>query len=685
MSDTESITVTASWNDTDNQSAKWTFSEENGNHTTTTSDDNNAVDKSNDPTGNSSVTNVIENGNIITNDTIENSHIVTGDNNVSFVNINYTIQPKPFLSHFKTIPTKKILNNVSGSMNPGLNAILGPSGSGKTSLLDVLADRKAKKGLSGHVLINGKRQSHNFKCASAYVVQDDLLLGTLSVRENLAFSAALRLPMTLRRKERSDKVESVISELGLSHVANTKVGTELIRGISGGQKKRTSIGMELIISPGIIFLDEPTTGLDAGTAVSVVRLLKELSLSGRVIIMSIHQPRYSIYKLFDLLTLMSRGRLVYHGPSNNALNYFSEIGYQCEQHNNPADFFLDVIIENEEAEGPSAEISEIESSNRVRLAEIFEKSKEFQTVKQHLDGKLKTALSVPQGETPEFATSFPWQFGVLAVRTIRNLLRNRLATGVQVVMMVGIAVVLGLVFLQADDDFVGVQDRIGAIFFAIINAAFINIHAVEVFQKEKPIFVHQNVSGYYRVSSYFLAKVSCDLIPIRIIPIIIYVIIFYWMLGLESDAGKFFFFMLTLVLMASCASAIAFAISSAAPVAGIAIAGTASALILQVMFSGFLKNLRTIDDWIAWLQYLSVIRYALNAVVVNELDGNEYPPGCGSDNSTSTFDCLVGRDYLDTLGYLEFDIWYNILALACFNVGYLFLSYLILRIIKKEK
>ncbi|XP_065906201.1 broad substrate specificity ATP-binding cassette transporter ABCG2-like isoform X2 [Dysidea avara] len=680
MSDIESVTVTASWNSTDNQSAKYS---ENGNHTTTTTtDNNNAADETNDPTGNSSTT---ANSNDNNNDNIENSHIVTGDNNVSFVNINYTIQPKPFLSHFKTIPTKKILDNVSGSMNPGLNVIMGPSGSGKSSLLDVLADRKAKKGLTGHVLINGKRQSHNFKCASAYVVQEDLLLGTLSVRENIAFSAALRLPTSLTREERSDKVENVISELGLSHVANSKVGTELIRGISGGQKKRTSIGMELIISPGIIFLDEPTTGLDAGTAVSVVRLLKELSSSGRVIIMSIHQPRYSIYKLFDSLTLISRGRLVYNGPANNALNYFSQIGYQCEQRNNPADFFLDVIIENEEADGPSDEVSEIESSNRGRLPEIFEKSNEFQAIKQCLDGKLKTALSVPQGMTPEFATSFPWQFGVLAVRTIRNLLRNQVATGVQVIMMMGIAVTLGLVFLQADDDFVGVQDKIGAIFFAIINVAFLNIQAVDVLQKEKPIFVHQNVSGYYRVSSYFLAKVSCDLIPLRIIPLILYVITFYWMLGLESDAGKFFFFMLTLVLMTSCASAIAFAISSAAPVAGIAIAGTASAFILQAMFAGFLKNLNTIDDWIAWLQYLSIFRYSLNAAVVNELDGNEYPPGCGSDNSTSTFDCLVGRDYLDTLGYLEFDIWYNILALACFTVGYLFLSYLILRIIKKEK
>ncbi|XP_065906239.1 broad substrate specificity ATP-binding cassette transporter ABCG2-like [Dysidea avara] len=416
-----------------------------------------------------------------------------GGNNLSFVNISYTIQPKPFLAHFKEIPAKKILDNVSGSMNPGLNAIMGPSGSGKTSLLDILADRKAKKGLSGHVLINGRRQPRNFKCASAYVVQEDLLMGTLSVRENLAFSAALRLPMSLTRTERLNKVESVISELGLSHVANTKVGTELIRGISGGQKKRTSIGMELIISPGIVFLDEPTTGLDATTAVSVVRLLKELSSSGRVIIMSIHQPRYSIYKLFDSLTLMSRGRLVYHGPANNALNYFSELGYQCEQHNNPADFFLDVIIENEEADGPedggTAERKVESSGDAARLPYIYEDSKEFLSVKQHLDMKLKTALNEPQAETPEFETNFPWQFGILAVRTFRNLIRSRMTTGVQVGMLIVLSIVLGLIFLQADDNFAGVQDRIGAMFFVVINMAFINIPAVDVFLKERPLFV----------------------------------------------------------------------------------------------------------------------------------------------------------------------------------------------------
>ncbi|XP_065906213.1 broad substrate specificity ATP-binding cassette transporter ABCG2-like isoform X1 [Dysidea avara] len=613
---------------------------------------------------------------------------IRSGNNVSFVNINYTIQPKSFLARFKEIPPKIILENVSGSMNPGLNAIMGPSGSGKTSLLDVLADRKAKKGLSGHVLINGRRQPHNFKCASAYVVQDDLLMGTLSVRENLAFSAALRLPMSTTRKERSDKVESVISELGLSHVANSKVGTELIRGISGGQKKRTSIGMELIISPGIVFLDEPTTGLDATTAVSVVRLLKELSSSGRVIIMSIHQPRYSIYKLFDSLTLMSRGRLVYHGPADNALNYFSDIGYQCEEYDNPADFFLDVIIENEEADGPEgedADDSTTGSSYGPHLPKTFEESREFLVLKQHLDAQLNTALNEPQGESPKYATSFLWQFGVLTIRTIRNLVRNRLFSGVQIFMMLGLAVLLGLVFFQADDNYTGVQDRIGAMFFITIAAAFINIPAIELFLRERPLFVHQNVSGYYRVSSYFFAKMLCDLLPIRVIPIVLHVTILYWMIGFEPDAGKFFFFMLTIALLSVTATAMVFAISARAPVATLALVGSAGAIILQVMFAGFLKNLRSIDDWLAWLEYLSIFRYALNAITVNELDGNEYPPGCASSNTSSSFNCLVGRDYLDRLGYLDFDVWYNILALGCFNVGFMVLVYVNLRLLKKEK
>lgn len=183
---------------------------------------------------------------------------------------------------------------------------------------------------------------------SGYVVQDDVIMGTLTVKENLMFSANLRLSPTISAKEKTERVDQVMDELGITHVANSKVGTQFIRGISGGERKRTNIGMELIVNSSVLFLDEPTTGLDANTANTVLRLLHKLSRKGRTIIFSIHQPRYSIFKLFDRMMILSKGLTVYHGVSNKATEYFEQIGYECESLNNPPDFFLDVINGDED-------------------------------------------------------------------------------------------------------------------------------------------------------------------------------------------------------------------------------------------------------------------------------------------------------------------------------------------------
>jgi ATP-binding cassette, subfamily G (WHITE), member 2 len=123
-----------------------------------------------------------------------------------------------------------------------------------------LADRKDPSGISGHIMFDGNLRSSSYKYAVGYVVQDDMFSETLTVRENLLFSANLRLPKTLNSVEKSERVSSIISELGLQSCADTRMGTSLLRGVSGGEKKRTSIGMELILSPKILFLDEPTTG-----------------------------------------------------------------------------------------------------------------------------------------------------------------------------------------------------------------------------------------------------------------------------------------------------------------------------------------------------------------------------------------------------------------------------------------
>ncbi|KAF8569749.1 hypothetical protein P879_00948 [Paragonimus westermani] len=262
---------------------------------------------------------------------------------VSFHDLSYVVNVRKFPW---SCPTRLVvLSNLSGIVTPGMNAIMGPTGCGKSTLLDALAGRKDPQKLTGYVLLDGWRQPanvHRHMCG--YVVQDNVAINMLTVRENIAFSAALRLPRELRAHERRAKVSSVIDELGLTLVADRLLGTEYSRGVSGGERKRTCIGIELVKDPLVLFLDEPTTGLDAYTAGSVMKTLRRLADAGRTIVFSIHQPKYSIYRLFDRLTLISDGKMIYHGLSGQApIDYFSRLGYFLEGYNNPADFLMDTL------------------------------------------------------------------------------------------------------------------------------------------------------------------------------------------------------------------------------------------------------------------------------------------------------------------------------------------------------
>ncbi|KAI9001767.1 P-loop containing nucleoside triphosphate hydrolase protein [Hyaloraphidium curvatum] len=260
---------------------------------------------------------------------------------------------------------RTILDKVSGFVDSGrLCALMGPSGSGKSTLLDVLCDRVPPgNALSGTKLVNGRPVEKGLmKRIAGYVPQEDFLQAAMTVRENIAFSAELRLSKHIPRSEKLRRVDEVIRELNLEKVADSKVGDgTFIRGISGGEKKRVSIGMELVTAPALLFLDEPTTGLDSSTATSVMKLLKRLARSGRTIIASIHQPKYAIWTEFDELVLLSNGRVVYAGAANpdkaakaanesgdgGLLAYFNQLGFHCETFNSPPDFALDVITEDE--------------------------------------------------------------------------------------------------------------------------------------------------------------------------------------------------------------------------------------------------------------------------------------------------------------------------------------------------
>ncbi|CAH8562924.1 unnamed protein product [Heterobilharzia americana] len=441
---------------------------------------------------------------------------------------------------------KTVLNDVSGILRPGMNALMGPTGGGKSSLLDVLAGRKDPKFLSGKVLVDGRPQPKNFKCISGYVVQDDTVMGTLTVRENLNFSAALR--MTVRY------------ELGLNSVADNKVGTELVRGVSGGERKRTSIGMELITDPPVLFLDEPTTGLDAYMAGQVLKTLKALSKRGRTIIFSIHQPKYSIYKLFDSLTLIYRGQLVYHGPARKEpIRYFGRLGYICENHNNPPDFFMDVIHgeclrqRKNSIDFPIVDYHDTQERIHLvgqQLIQEWQNSEMAQRVLEEVSSIANQLKEYENGNkkfkerSPDISFSAPFfrQINKVCWRATLNLLRDPLASVIQTVVYLFFALSMGTVYFQMNDSLEsGIQNRTGLFFFCTLQVIFVNLATIELFIKERVLFIHESSSGYYQVSVYFLSKILCDILPTKVLPIILFMPICYWMAGLQRTFGAFMF------------------------------------------------------------------------------------------------------------------------------------------------
>lgn len=254
------------------------------------------------------------------------------------------VKDKGILNMKKEIKEKRILNGISGIVFPGeMLALLGPSGSGKTTLLTALGGRNRSNGtLQGSITYNGKPFSNALKRNTGFVTQDDVLHPHLTVFETLFYTALLRLPNSFTKEEKTMQAEAVITQLGLTKCKDSIIGDHLRRGVSGGERKRVSIGQEMLINPSLIFLDEPTSGLDSTTAQRIISTLLELAEGGRTIAMTIHQPSSRLYYMFHKVLLLSEGNPLYFGKGVDALNYFASIGFVPLVSMNPADFLLDL-------------------------------------------------------------------------------------------------------------------------------------------------------------------------------------------------------------------------------------------------------------------------------------------------------------------------------------------------------
>ncbi|APA14592.1 hypothetical protein sscle_13g093620 [Sclerotinia sclerotiorum 1980 UF-70] len=238
---------------------------------------------------------------------------------------------------------KTILQGVSGKVEPGsMLAVMGPSGAGKSTFVRLFMGKL--KNTSGTTYVNGDaRGMSEFKKIIAYIPQDDVVLSELTVRENILHSARIRLPRSWAEKEIERYVDDLLSCLGLSHIQNSLVGDSVKPVISGGQRKRVSIGIELAAALLALVLDEPTSGLDATSALSIIGLLKALCRLGITVICILHQPRVEIFQSLDRLLLLANGQELYFARAVDAIEYFENAGFSIPKQCNPADVLMYII------------------------------------------------------------------------------------------------------------------------------------------------------------------------------------------------------------------------------------------------------------------------------------------------------------------------------------------------------
>jgi ABC-type multidrug transport system ATPase subunit len=572
---------------------------------------------------------------------------------------------------------KRILREVSADCRGGeLLAIMGASGAGKTSLLNMLAMRVTGE-VRGTVRINGNTFSgRQFRRLTSFVEQDDRLFPWLTVRETLLFIAKLRLPKSMRDADKERLVDDVIAELGLVKCANTIVGSPLVRGVSGGERKRLSIGCELIVDPSILFLDEPTSGLDSNAALNVVETLRALARAGRTVICTIHQPRSGIYSLFDKLLLLAEGSTVYFGPARDAVDYFAELGYACPAFTNPADFFLDITAVNTQSK-------ELIGESKARIRALI--AAHAEAVQRGDATPLLPLLPADEARSVEVAlretSSFGTQLWVLTRRTARNLYRDKARTVVRYVSAIVVGILFGFIFYQRQFEFADIQNRTGILFLVATNQAFGGLFAVlPTFLEEREIFQKERALGYYGVMPYFLAKSVAEF-PVSLAPVT-FGMVLYWIANLHPEVDRFGIFLVFVFLISFVSESLGLFIAALAKSAALANAIAPLFLVFFLVLSGLYLNNDTVPVYMLWLKYLSFIKYGYHGMILNEFEGLEFtvtlPDGTTTIRTgTEVIDALDMEPELE--GTLVQDIW----ILVLMAVLYRFFAYLVLRFLRR--
>ncbi|XP_028779237.1 pleiotropic drug resistance protein 1-like isoform X1 [Neltuma alba] len=612
-----------------------------------------------------------------------------------------------FFNSLHLLPSRKksftILHDVSGIIKPRrMTLLLGPPSSGKTTLLLALAGRLAKDlKFSGRVTYNGYGMDEFVpQRTSAYISQHDLHIGEMTVRETLAFSARCQgigsryeMLAELSRREKAANIKpdpdldiymkaaalegqetNVVTDyimkiLGLELCADTLVGDDMIRGISGGQKKRVTTG-EMLVGPArALFMDEISTGLDSSTTFQMVNSLRQsIHILNGTAVVSLLQPAPETYEQFDDIILLSDGHIVYQGPRENVLEFFACMGFKCPERKGVADFLQEVTSRKDQEQYWA---NKDEPYAFVTVKEFVDAFQSF-----HIGRKLGDELATPFDKSKGHPAALSKKkYGVSKKELLKACIsrefllmkRNSFVYIFKTQQLIVMALITMTLFLRTTMHRDTIADGgiyMGALFFVLIMIMFNGFSELSMTIAKLPVFYKQRDLLFYPSWAYALPTWILK-IPITLVEVAVWVVLTYYVIGFDPNIERFFkqfFLLLCINQMASGLFRFMGAVGRNLIVANTF--GSFSLLAIMVM-GGFILARDDVKKWWLWGYWFSPMMYGQNALAVNEFLGNSWahvPP-----NSTEP----LGVQVLKSRGLFPQAYWYWIGVGA--SIGYMFL------------
>ncbi|KAI9339608.1 hypothetical protein BDR26DRAFT_918973 [Obelidium mucronatum] len=531
-----------------------------------------------------------------------------------------------------TLPSgQSLLTNITSSASAGqVTAILGPSGAGKSTLLDILAGKEKRGKITGSLTFDGvpfnpKDANHTV----AYVDQDDLLLPSLTVKETLLFSARLRLAEGMTAEEKLERVNQVIETLGLSHVANTRVGGFGMRGISGGERRRVSIGVELVTSPGILFLDEPTSGLDSYNAHAVIEALHNLAhVHQKTIVFTVHQPRSDMFALFDQVVVLAAGSILYAGAGSQSSATLRERGVPCPDGYNMADHLLDLAMEaSKKSDGDHLRDRSNTPSFLINIGgkdSVLRKRTNVTKLGAASEASVGASSKTPlvldhTSVSPTARVGFLTQLSELVRRSFRHLIRTPSLFLGHIAISVVMGVFVGGVYFHSDSSISGVQNRLGSLFFILSLVGFSSLSAIGSLAQERNLFIRERSNGVYGSMPYYISKLVSDILPLRVIPAFLTGTIAFFMVGYDTTGDHYPKFLVMLLLFSAIMGLTCISLGVLMNDVGTATLVGAILILFKMLFAGLIISQDSIPKALQWIQYISFFRYPYEGMAVNDL------------------------------------------------------------------